>query len=520
MKKVPQAISIKILGLLTQGKSAPAPRFFARPEVALFVLESTVSMASSPHVSDIGRVHEADVVVIGAGPGGYSAAFHAADLGLQTVLVDLREKPGGACLHVGCIPSKALLHVSQILYQAEQASVLGVEFQKPRVDINRVREWKDDVIQKLTGGLGKIAKMRGVKFVQGRAVFQNSQQLKVNGEAPAEIRFKHAIIATGSRPTTFPPFDIESERILDSSSGLEIREAYERLLIVGGGYIGLELGTVYAALGSKVTIVELTEGLLRGVDRDLVRPLAKRLGESFEAIHLKTSVDRLNESSQGVEVQLKGNVNSSEVFDAVLVAVGRTANTDGLGLENTKVRLQDNFVAIDEQCRTSDPSIFAIGDVAGQPMLAHKAFREGKIAAQVMAGKAAALDNLAIPAVVFTDPEIAWCGLTETEARQEGREVSVAKFPWSASGRALTLGRTDGLTKIVFDPETQAVLGVGIAGPGAGELIAEGCLAIEMAAVAEDLAATIHPHPTLSETVMEATEVLFGHSSHVYRRRQ
>ncbi len=464
-------------------------------------------------------VQDTDVVVIGAGPGGYSAAFQAADLGLDTVLVDLRARPGGVCLHVGCIPSKALLHISQILYQAEHASLLGVEFEKPRVDINRVREWKDDVIQKLTAGLGQIAKMRGVKFVQGRAVFQNSQQLTVEGETATELRFKHAILATGSRPSTFPPFDVESNRILDSSSGLEIREAYERLLVVGGGYIGLEMGTVYAALGSKVTVVELTDGLLPGVDRDLVRPLEKRLDESFEAIHLETRVSHLSESSQGVEVKLEGRVNSSEVFDAVLVAVGRTANTEGLGLENTKVQLQDHFVAIDQECRTSDPSIFAIGDVAGQPMLAHKAFREGKVAAQVIAGKAAALDNLAIPAVVFTDPEIAWCGLTETEAKQEGREVNVAKFPWGASGRALTLGRTDGLTKIVFDPETQAVLGVGIAGPGAGELIAEGCLAVEMAAVAEDLVATIHPHPTLSETVMEAAELLFGHSSHVYKQR-
>ena len=465
-------------------------------------------------------VHDTDVVVIGAGPGGYTAAFHAADLGLQTILVDLHERPGGVCLHVGCIPSKALLHVSSVLQQAAHASSMGVEFGKPRVDIDRVREWKNEIVDKLTGGLGQIAKMRGVQFVQGRAVFENSGQLRVEGKQPATIRFRNAILATGSRPTLFPPFEAESDRILDSTSGLEIREVYDRLLIVGGGYIGLEMGTVYAALGSEVTVVELTDGLLPGVDRDLVRPLEKTLRKSFAGIHLETKVTHLEEESKGVEVGLEGTVSSSQVFDAVLVAVGRTPNTDGLKLENTSVRLEDGFVVTDEQCRTTDPAIFAIGDIAGQPMLAHKAFREGKVAAEVAAGKMAAFDNVAIPAVVFTNPEIAWCGLTETEARQEGREIRVAKFPWGASGRALTLGRTDGLTKIVFAAKTQSVLGVGITGPGAGELIAEACLAVEMAAVAEDLVATIHPHPTLSETVMEAAEVLFGHSSHFYRKQR
>ena len=397
---------------------------------------------------------------------------------------------------------------------------MGIEFGKPRVDIDRLREWKNEIVDKLTGGLGQIAKMRGVQFVQGRAVFENSGQLRVEGKRPATIRFRNAILATGSRPTLFPPFEAESERILDSTSGLEIREVYDRLLIVGGGYIGLEMGTVYAALGSEVTVVELTDGLLPGVDRDLVRPLEKTLRKSFAGIHLETKVTHLEEGSRGVEVALEGAVSLSQVFDAVLVAVGRTPNTDGLKLENTSVRLEDGFVVTDEQCRTTDPAIFAIGDIAGQPMLAHKAFREGKVAAEVAAGKMAAFDNVAIPAVVFTDPEIAWCGLTETEARQEGREIRVAKFPWGASGRALTLGRTDGLTKIIFAAETQSVLGVGITGQGAGELIAEACLAVEMAAVAEDLVATIHPHPTLSETVMEAAEVLFGHSSHFYRKQR
>ena len=477
-------------------------------------------MDSSTQMSQMEKVHETDVVVIGAGPGGYSAAFQASDLGLKTTLIDLREQPGGVCLHAGCIPSKALLHIGQVLHQAEHASIFGIDFKRPHVELNRVCKWKNDVIQKLTTGLGKIAKMRGVKFIQGRAIFQNSNQLIVEGETPFKVCFKHAIIATGSRPTRFQPFDIKSEKILDSTSGLEIREVYKRLLIVGGGYIGLEMGTIYAALGSKVTVLELTDSLLPGVDRDLVRPLAMRLDKLFEIIHLRTRVTNLIESSQGMEVQFNSNLNYSEIFDAVLVAVGRTANTENLGLENTKVQIKNNFVIIDEQCRTSDPSIFAVGDVAGQPMLAHKAFREGKIASKVLAGEAAALDNLAIPAVVFTDPEIAWCGLTETDAQEEGRQILVSKFPWAASGRSLTLGRRDGLTKIIFDPDTQAVLGVGIVGPGAGELIAEGCLAVEMGAVAEDIVATIHPHPTLSETVMETAEVLFGQSSHIYKRRQ
>ena len=465
-------------------------------------------------------VYDTDVVVIGAGPGGYTAAFHAADLGLQTILVDLHERPGGVCLHVGCIPSKALLHVASVLHQAAHTSSMGVEFSKPRVDVDRVREWKNEIVDKLTGGLGQIAKMRGVQFVQGRAVFEDSRQLRVEGKQPATIRFKNAILATGSRPTLFPPFEAQSDRILDSSSGLEIREVYDRLLIVGGGYIGLEMATVYAALGSEVTVVELTDGLLPGVDRDLVRPLEKTLRKALAGIHLETKVTHLGEESKGVEVGLEGAINSPQVFDAVLVAVGRTPNTEGLKLKNTAVQLEDGFVVTDEQCRTTDPAIFAIGDIAGQPMLAHKAFREGKVAAEVAAGKMAAFDNVAIPAVVFTDPEIAWCGLTEAEARQEGRDISVAKFPWGASGRALTLDRTDGLTKIIFDAESQSVLGVGITGVGAGELIAEACLAVEMAAVAEDLVATIHPHPTLSETVMEAAEVLFGHSSHVYRKQR
>ncbi len=462
---------------------------------------------------------EADVVVIGAGPGGYAAAFHAADHGLKTVLVDEREAPGGVCLYVGCIPSKALLHVAELLNEAEHAKEFGIDFGKPKIDVDRIRQWKDDVVKKLTGGVSQIAKLRGVDYVQGRAVFEDANTLRVEGNG--SIRFKNAIIATGSRNMAIPGIELKSDRVINSTGGLELKEVPETLLVVGGGYIGLEMGTVYAALGSKVSVVELTDGLLPGCDRDLVRPLEKRVRKSFQGVHLNSKVVGMKEVKKGIEVEFEGEIETKKaVFDQVLVAVGRRPNSENLGLDKIGVEVDGSgFVVIDEKCRTAQPNIYAIGDVAGQPMLAHKASREGKVAAEVIAGRAAAFDNLAIPAVVFTDPEIAWCGLTENEAKAEGKEVKVARFPWAASGRALTLDRTEGLTKILFDPESERVLGVGIVGPGAGELIAEGVLAVEMAAVAEDLAATIHAHPTLSETVMEAAESFYGHATHIYRKR-
>ncbi len=465
---------------------------------------------------------EADVVVIGGGPGGYAAAFHAADLGLNTVLVDTREAPGGVCLYVGCIPSKALLHAAEIVSEAKHAAEFGIRFDSPEIDLDKHRSWKDGVVAKLTGGLAQIAKLRGVEFVRGRARFEDSQTIRVEGEASAAIRFRHAILATGSRPSRIPGIEIDSPRLLDSSSGLALEDVPKRLLVIGGGYIGLEMGTVYAALGSQVTVVEMLDGLLPGADRDLVRPLHKRLESVFEAIHLETKVVSMKETKKGIEVQLEGKAEEKkQQFDRVLVAVGRRPNSEDLGLENTAVELGERgFVRIDQQCRSTDPKIYAIGDVAGEPMLAHKASREGKVAAEAIAGKPAAFDNLAIPAVVFTDPEVAWCGLTETEAKEQGVEVTVSRFPWAASGRAMTLGRTEGMTKILFDPETERVLGVGIVGPGAGELINEGVLAVEMAAVAEDLAATIHAHPTLSETLMESAESFFGHATHIYRKRK
>ena len=465
--------------------------------------------------------HETNLVVIGAGPGGYAAAFHAADLGLEVTLIDLRDKPGGVCLNVGCIPSKALLHVAEILDEAKHASDFGVAFGEPSIDLDRLREWKDGVVQQLTGGLSQLGKARGVTYLQGKARFAGPGELTLNNDKIGKVVFRRAIVATGSRPSGIPGIELESDRILDSTRALELPEVPGKLLVVGGGYIGLELGTVYAGLGSRVTVVELLDGLLPGVDRDLVRPLAKRIKGLFEAIHLKTKVVSLKETKQGITVGFAGDFEGSAVFDRVLVAVGRRPNSEDLGLENAGVKVGDGgFIRIDERCRTSEPSIFAIGDVAGQPMLAHKAMREGKVAAEVIAGRKTVFDNRAVPAVVFTHPEVAWSGLTEIDAEKKGIPYRVARFPWAASGRALTLGRGEGMTKMLFDPESGRVLGVGIVGKNAGELIAEGTLAIEMAAVAEDLALTIHTHPTLSETVGEAADVFLGHATHIIRSRK
>ena len=463
---------------------------------------------------------ETDVVVIGAGPGGYAAAFHAADAGLKTMLIDRREKPGGVCLYVGCIPSKALLHVAQLLSDAKHAEQFGIRFGDPEIDVAALREWKGQVVDKFTGGLAQLADLRGVEFVRGNATFEDSTTLSLEDSDVSRIKFGHAIVATGSRPMGVPGIEIESDRVVDSTGALDLKDVPGTLLVVGGGYIGLELGTVYASLGSRVTVVELTDGLLPGVDRDLVRPLARRVDTLFESIRLKTRVVALEEAAEGIDVTLEENGdNSLSNFDKILISVGRKPNSEGLGLENLSIQIDEQgFVQVDDQRRTSAGNIFAIGDVAGQPMLAHKATREGKVVAEVIAGQRSTFDNVAIPAVVFTDPEVAWCGLTESEAKNQGREVRVSRFPWAASGRALTLGRAEGLTKMLLDPETGRILGVGIVGIHAGELIAEGVLAIEMAAVAEDLASTIHAHPTLSETVGEAAEAFLGQATHIYRK--
>ncbi|MGE3316115.1 MAG: NAD(P)/FAD-dependent oxidoreductase, partial [Planctomycetaceae bacterium] len=401
---------------------------------------------------------------------------------------------------------------------------MGVKFAKPKIDLVQLRGFKTSVIDKLTGGVRELSKARGVKFVNARASFLDSKtlELKTEGQPVRKLSFEHAIIATGSTPVMPPIFAIGDPRVMDSTGALELADVPKRLLIVGGGYIGLEMGCVYAALGSKVTVVEMTDGLLPGADRDLVRPLKSRLDKQFAAIHLKTKVAGLKAEKSGIVATLEGEgVEPEMTFDRVLVAIGRRPSSKNLGLENTKVELDEKgFIKVDAQRRTSDPSIFAIGDVAGEPMLAHKATREARIAVESLAGEPAAFDNIAIPAVVFTDPELAWCGLTENEAKAKGREVKVVRFPWAASGRAITLGRTEGLTKVLFDPETERVLGVGIVGPGAGELIAEGVIAVETAAVARDLAESIHAHPTLSETLMESAEAAFGQATHMYRPKR
>ena len=453
-------------------------------------------------------VREVDVAVVGGGPGGYAAAFRAAELGLETVVVDAQKRLGGACLYEGCIPSKALLHVAGVLHEVERAREIGVEFGEPKIQIETLRAWKDDrVVTKLARGLAGVALRRGVEVIGGRAVFEDSRALRVEGETPQKIRFKHAIVATGSLPATLPGLAGRTARVMDSTAALELFDVPAQLLVIGGGYVGLELGSVYAALGSQVTLVEMTDGLLPGVDRDLVQPLARRIDKLFAAVHLKTTVQGIRETEGWVEVEIEGQ--GARRFDRILVAVGRRAQSAGLGIEATRILVDERgALLIDERCRTSDPHIYAVGDVTGEPMLAHRAMRQGRVAAEVIAGRASEFDNVAVPAVVFTDPEVAWCGLTEREAKQTNRPAKVARFLWAASGRAATLGRSDGLTKLVVDPESGRVLGVGVVGPGAGELIAEGALAVETAALAEDLAATIHAHPTLSESFMEAAQSL------------
>ncbi len=469
-------------------------------------------------------MNQTQLVVIGGGPGGYAAAFLAADLGMQTTLVDMNPNPGGVCLYRGCIPSKALLHVAKLLDEAHEAANIGIKFAEPEIDFDRVREWKESVVNKMTGGLGQLVKARKINYIRGRARFTSATEVEIESESgPQKLTFEHAILATGSRPVKIPTFDIGSERIMDSTTALELKDIPENLLVVGGGYIGLELSSVYAAMGSKVTVVEMLPGLLMQTDRDLVKILEGNLLPKLHKVLLETKVVSVEEVENGIKVRFEGaNVAEPEqVFDKVLVSVGRTPNSQDIGLENTKIQPDKRgFVAVDAQRRTVEPTIYAIGDIAGDPMLAHKASHEGRIAVEAIAGHKVAYEPAAIPAVVFTDPEIAWTGLTEMQAEKEGRKVTVARFPWAASGRATTLDRSDGLTKILVDPETERVLGVAIVGPGAGELISEGTLAIEMAALASDIKMTIHPHPTLSETVMESAEVIFGQATHIYRPKK
>ena len=479
-------------------------------------------IANSSTMSESANI---DLAVIGAGPGGYAAAYLAADLGMKVTLIDPEVNPGGVCLYRGCIPSKALLHVAKLIGEARHAANWGIEFGEPKIDLARLRGFKENVVQKLTAGTGQLAKQRKVQYVQGRAAFESSNTLRISKTSGSEesLTFDRIIIATGSRPAIVPSLKIENPRMMDSTAALDLQDVPGTLLVVGGGYIGLELGTVYAALGTKVSVVEMLPGLLPGADRDLVLPLHKRMERIFESIMLNTTVASIKEEANGLRATFEGaeTKERERVFDRVLVSVGRKPNSEIPGLEKTGVKVgAKGFIEVNKQLQTGDPVVYAIGDVVGEPMLAHKASHEGRTAVEAIAGHKVAFEPNAIPAVVFTDPEIAWCGLTETQAQKEGRAVKVARFPWAASGRAMTIDRTEGITKLIIDPQSERVLGVGIAGAGAGELISEGVLAIEMAALAKDVALTIHPHPTLSETIMESAEVFFGTSTHIYRPKR
>jgi dihydrolipoamide dehydrogenase len=464
------------------------------------------------------------IAVIGAGPGGYAAAFYAADLGMQVTLIDNEKNPGGVCLYRGCIPSKALLHVAKLLDESKHAAEWGIEFGAPKVDVDKLRTYKNRVVEKLTSGTGQVSKFRKVNYLQGWASIVDAKTIAVKKADGSDetVRVDAMILALGSLPTKIPSLSLDSKRVLDSTGALDLPEVPKSMLVVGGGYIGLELGSVYAALGTRVSVVEMTPGLLPGADRDLVKLLAQRVEKTFEKVMVSTKVTAMKEVRDAIEVSFEGEgAPASATYDYVLVSIGRRPNAKIAGLDKTKVKVDaKGFIETDAQRRTAEPTIFAIGDVAGEPMLAHKASHEARIAVEAIEGKKAVFEPAAIPAVVFTDPEIAWAGLTEAEAEKQGLKVEVAKFPWGASGRAIAIDRVDGLTKLIIEPETERILGVGIAGSGAGELIAEGVLAIEMGATASDLKLSIHPHPTLTETLMESAEVFFGQATHVYKPKR
>ena len=466
---------------------------------------------------------QTDLVVVGAGPGGYTAAFYAADHGKRVVLVEREARLGGVCLNRGCIPSKALLHAAHTINVAREAEHWGLTFGEPRVDLDRLRAWKESILEKLGNGVSQLAQRRQVPVITGRAHFEDSTTVRVETAGGQQfIKYERAIVATGSKAAMPKAFDLGNPRIMTSTEALEIEEVPGTLLVVGGGYIGMELGTVYATLGSQVVVVEAAEHILGGADPDLARPIAKRAAQRFKEIRTQAKV--LDMATKGPHIRVMMEVNGErleEFYDRVLVSVGRVPNAEDLGLENTKVTRDDKgFIEVDEFQQTQDPAILAIGDIAGGVLLAHKASREARIAVERVLGESSTAEDFVIPAVVFTDPELAWCGLTEAEARAKGLAVEVAKFPWSASGRALTFDRPDGLTKLVVDPETERVLGLGIVGHGAGELIAEGVVAVEMGATAMDLALAVHPHPTLSETIMECAEVFYGYATHAIARRR
>ncbi len=464
-----------------------------------------------------------DIVVVGAGPGGYAAAFYAADKGKKVILVDREKRLGGVCLNCGCIPSKALLHATQLIREASESHERGISFVQPKISLGKLRSWKNSVVEKLSQGLSGLCQKRGVEFLQGRAHFQDSQTLRVEtSEGQKFITYEKAIIAVGSKPAIPPAFDLGNKRVMTSTEALEIEEIPKNLLVVGGGYIGMELGTVYAMLGSSVVLTEALSSILVGVDTDLVRPVMRYAEKAFKAVRLNTKVVKMATSGKQIKVVLAADgKQKEEMYDRVLVSVGRVPNCKDLGLEDTKVTLDDKgFIQVNSQMQTSDPSIYALGDVVGGALLAHKASKEARVAVEAIIGESSAFENVIIPAVVFTDPEVAWCGLTEAEAKEKGIKVQVARFPWAASGRAMTLDRPDGLTKLIIEPESERVLGVGIVGTGAGELISEGVLAVEMGATARDIAESVHPHPTLSETLMECAEVFYGYPTHTVAQKK
>jgi dihydrolipoamide dehydrogenase len=465
-----------------------------------------------------------DVVVIGAGPGGYAAAFYAADLGKKVIMVEQDKRLGGVCLNRGCIPSKAYLHAAKVMIEARESAHRGITFSEPKMEVDKLRAWKESILTKLSGGVAQLAQRRGVQVLFGRAVFEDSQTIRVETEKGQQfVNYDKAIVAVGSRPAIPKAFDLGNPRIMTSTEALEVEEVPEKLLVVGGGYIGMELGTVYATLGSKVVVIEALDTILAGADPDLVRPVFKYAEKAFQEVRLKTKVLKMATAGKQIKVNSE-NANGEkkeELYDRVLVSVGRVPNCADIGLENTKVQRDDKgFIKANNKQQTDDPNIYAIGDVVGGYMLAHKASKEARTAVEVICGEEGEYDAAVIPAVVFTDPEVAWAGLTEADAKAKGVQVNVVKFPWAASGRALTFDRTDGVTKLILEPDTDRILGVGMVGHGAGELIAEGTVLIEMGATAKDLASVVHPHPTLSETLMEAAELFYGHSTHAYVRKQ
>lgn len=464
-----------------------------------------------------------EVVVIGAGPGGYAAAFYAADEGKQVVLIEKAEL-GGVCLNRGCIPSKALIHTTELLLEAKEAKSKGIDFASPKIDLKKLRTWKDGVVSKLSGGIAQLAKARKVEVIEGRAIFHDSKTLRVETkDKQVMLEYDQVIIAAGSSPNIPAVFDLGNPRVMTSTEALNIEEVPKKMMVIGGGYIGMELGLVYAGLGSEIVMVEAMKDILLGADRDLVRPVKKHAEKLFKELRLETKVKKLATKGKQIEVTcvLADGKTKTELYDRVLVSIGRTPNVEDLGLKDAGIEQDEKgFIKVNDKCQTNVENVYAIGDIAGGILLAHKASKEARIAVETILGHNVSSKDYTIPAVVFTSPELAWSGLTEEEARAQGRAVKVAKFPWAASGRAKTLDADNGLTKLIVDKETDRVLGIGIVGRGAGELISEGTLAIEMGATAQDIAETIHPHPTLSETVMESAESLFGVATHTISKRQ